>query len=131
MSRELLAIAKRAATTAATLLRGAQATSIRSKKNPRDIVTEWDVRAEDAIRGVLAETGFPILGEEAGESAGSGTMRWLVDPIDGTVNFSHGLPIWGISIAVELVETHEVVAGIVMAPALGWSFEAAKGEGAF
>lgn len=131
MSRELLAIAKRAATTAATLLRGAQATSIRSKGAPRDIVTEWDLRSEEAIRGVLAETGFPILGEEEGESGGAGTMRWLVDPIDGTVNFSHGLPIWGISIAAELVATHEVVAGIVMAPALGWSFEAAKGQGAF
>ena len=131
MSRELLAIAKRAATTAAELLRGAQVTSIRSKQNPRDIVTEWDIRSEEAIRGVLAETGFPILGEETGESSGSGAMRWLVDPIDGTVNFSHGLPIWGISIAVEVVSTHEVVAGIVVAPALGWSFEAAKGEGAF
>jgi myo-inositol-1(or 4)-monophosphatase len=131
MSRELLAIAKRAATTAAELLRGAQVTSIRSKKNPRDIVTEWDVRAEEAIRNVLAETGFPILGEEAGESSGSGSMRWLVDPIDGTVNFSHGLPLWGISIAVEVVATHQVVAGIVLAPALGWSFEAAAGQGAF
>lgn len=131
MSRELLAIAKRAATTAATLLRGARVETIRSKKSPRDIVTEWDLRAEEAIRGVLAETGFPILGEEAGESAGRGDMRWLVDPIDGTVNFSHGLPLWGISIAAEVVATHEVVAGIVMAPALGWSFEAAKGEGAF
>lgn len=131
MSRELLAIAKRAATTAATLLRGTQATSIRSKKNPRDIVTEWDLRSEEAIRNVLAETGFPILGEEEGESAGRGEYRWLVDPIDGTVNFSHGLPIWGISIAAEVVATHEVLAGIVMAPALGWSFEAAKGQGAF
>jgi myo-inositol-1(or 4)-monophosphatase len=130
MSRELLAIAKRAATTAATLLRGAQVTTIRSKGSPRDIVTEWDLRSEEAIRGVLSETGFPILGEEEGESGGVGAIRWLVDPIDGTVNFSHGLPIWGISIAAELVATHEVVAGIVMAPALGWSFEAAKGEGA-
>jgi myo-inositol-1(or 4)-monophosphatase len=131
MSRELLAVAKRAATTAATLLRGAHATSIRSKGSPRDIVTEWDLRSEEAIRGVLAETGFPILGEEGGETAGSGTIRWLVDPIDGTVNFSHGLPIWGISIAAELAATHEVIAGIVMAPALGWSFEAARGQGAF
>src|SRR6476469_8006080 len=121
MSKELLAIARRAATTAATLLRGASATSIRSKGNPRDIVTEWDVRSEDAIRGVLAESGFPILAEEAGESAGSdASMRWIVDPIDGTVNFSHGLPIWGISIAIEEVATRNVVAGIVMAPALGW-----------
>lgn len=132
MSRELLAIAKRAATTAAELLRGAEVTSIRSKGNPRDIVTEWDLRSEEAIRGVLAETGFPILGEETGQSQGrDATMRWLVDPIDGTVNFSHGLPIWGISIAVEVVATREVLAGIVLAPALGWSFEAAKGEGAF
>lgn len=134
MSRELLAIAKRAATTAAELLRGAQVTSIRSKRNPRDIVTEWDLRSEEAICSVLAETGFPIVGEETGESHGSdgnAAMRWLVDPIDGTVNFSHGLPIWGISIAVEVVATHSVVAGVVLAPALGWSFEAAKGEGAF
>jgi myo-inositol-1(or 4)-monophosphatase len=105
MSRELLAVAKRAATTAATLLRGAHATSIRSKGSPRDIVTEWDLRSEEAIRGVLAETGFPILGEEGGETAGSGTIRWLVDPIDGTVNFSHGLPIFAWSRAAGAMDT--------------------------
>ena len=130
--RELFDVAKRAVRTAADLLRGAQASDIRSKSNQFDLVTEWDLRSEEAIRGVLAETGLPILGEEGGGSGdvAPGQLRWLVDPIDGTVNFSHGLPIWSISIGLERVGS-DVELGIVLAPMLGWSFEAIKGQGAF
>jgi myo-inositol-1(or 4)-monophosphatase len=132
--RELLAIAKRAAATSAALLRGAHAEQISSKSNQFDLVTEWDVCSEEAIRGVLeTETGFPILGEEGGQSEGSRgahEMRWLVDPIDATVNFAHGLPIWSISIGLEQVGG-EVLLGVVVAPALGYSFEALRGHGAF
>jgi len=127
---ELLAAARAAATAAVELLRDVQPAQIRDKGNPRDLVTEWDVRSEELIRQVLTERtpGIPVLGEEGGQGAGSGARRWLVDPIDGTVNFSHGLPIWSVSIALEHADELEV--GVVAAPRLGWWFEASRGGGA-
>jgi len=137
----MIEYARAAARAAADLLRGAHATEIRGKTNPRDLVTEWDVRSEDAIREVLAGSGIPVLGEEGGgpaegpRASGLGIRpegeiheRWLVDPIDGTVNFAHGLPIWSISIALE--RAGQAVLGVVAAPALGWWFEAELGRGA-
>src|ERR1041385_3869313 len=135
--RELLEVARRAARTAADLLRDAHAEDIRSKSNEFDLVTEWDLRSEEAIRRVLGETGLPVLGEEDGETGATSELRWVVDPIDGTVNFSHGMPIWSIAIALERVlpagspVTSEVQLGLVAAPALGWCFEAVRGQGAF
>ena len=129
--KELLDTAIAAADAAAALLAGARAGDIRGKGNPRDLVTEWDLRSEELIRRVLEERmpGVAILGEEGGGDAGrmSGP-RWLVDPIDGTVNFAHGLPIWSISIAAEI--DNVTVAGVVIAPVLGWRFEAERGGGA-
>lgn len=133
----MLALAGKAARAAADVLRGAHASQITSKSNPRDLVTEWDPRSEETIREVLADSGFPVLGEEQGLGAGvaggtaTGTpaYRWLVDPIDGTVNFAHGHPIWAISIALEEVGVGPVV-GVVSAPVAGWWFEAARGDGA-
>lgn len=128
---ELLAVATRAARAAADLLHGAQATNIRGKTNPRDLITEWDLRSEQTVRAVLEPTGYPVLGEEGGQSGDApvGTRRWVVDPIDGTVNFAHGLPIWSISIALEDVGGPPLV-GVVAAPAAGWWFEATRGGGA-
>jgi myo-inositol-1(or 4)-monophosphatase len=127
---EALAAAAAAARAAAELLRDARPEDVRAKTNPRDLVTEWDLRSEEVIRRVLAERtpGIAVLGEEAGQGEGTGSQRWLVDPIDGTVNFAHGLPIWAISIALE--DAGEVAAGVVAAPALGWWFEARRGGGA-
>jgi myo-inositol-1(or 4)-monophosphatase len=135
---ELLAAARAAAQAACELLRDAQPQDVRAKGNPRDLVTEWDLRSEDVIRRVLAERtpGIAVLGEEAGqgdgqdEGQGDGPprQRWLVDPIDGTVNFAHGLPIWAVSIACE--DAGQVAAGVVAAPRLGWWFEASRGGGA-
>jgi myo-inositol-1(or 4)-monophosphatase len=128
----LLAAATAAARAAADLLAGASAAEIRGKTNPRDLVTEWDLRAEDTIRRVLGERapGIPMLGEETGErgAGAGGGLRWLVDPIDGTVNFAHGLPIWSVSIALE--DAGRPIVGVVFAPALGWWFEATEGGGA-
>jgi len=129
----MIEIARDAARKAAELLRGAHAADIRFKGNPRDLVTEWDVRSEECIRQILEPTGIPVLGEEGGESGTANARpdgaRWLVDPIDGTVNFSHGLPIWSIAIALET--RSGIALGVVYAPALGWWFEAAAGGGAF
>jgi myo-inositol-1(or 4)-monophosphatase len=133
---ELLAAARAAAQAASELLRDARPEDVRAKGNPRDLVTEWDLRSEDVIRRVLAERtpGITVLGEEAGAGDGAGGgdestgLRWLVDPIDGTVNFAHGLPIWAVSIACE--DAGQIAAGVVAAPQLGWWFEASRGGGA-
>jgi len=128
---DLLEVARAAAIAARDLLRTARPEHVRSKANPRDLVTEWDVRSEQAIRAVLDERapGIPVLGEEGGGDATSrGGMRWLVDPIDGTVNFAHGLPLWCVSIALE--DAGRPVVGVVVAPALDWWFEASLGGGA-
>jgi myo-inositol-1(or 4)-monophosphatase len=132
---ELLEAARAAARAASELLCDARPEDVRAKGNPRDLVTEWDLRSEELIRRVLGERtpGVPVLGEEAGQSGeagGEAGLRWLVDPIDGTVNFAHGLPIWAISIGLEDRSRGELVAGVVAAPRLGWWFEAAHGEGA-
>jgi myo-inositol-1(or 4)-monophosphatase len=133
----LLETARAAARAAADLLAGARPREIRGKTSPRDLVTEWDLRSEETIRRVLLERepGIPILGEEGGlgaaaaaAAAGAGGLRWLVDPIDGTVNFALGLPIWSISIGLE--DAGELLVGAVVAPALGWWFEAVRGGGA-
>jgi myo-inositol-1(or 4)-monophosphatase len=136
--QDLLQTARAAARAAADLLAGARPGEIRAKGSARDLVTEWDLRAEETIRRVLAERerGIPVLGEEGGlgappdgpgGTAGHG-LRWIVDPIDGTVNFAHGLPIWSVSIGLE--DAGELLVGVVVAPALGWWFEAVRGGGA-
>ena len=134
MTAEPLIAARAAARAASELLRNARPENIRAKGNPRDLVTEWDLRSEELIRRVLAEhtPGIPVLGEEAGQGAAVAgqavDQRWIVDPIDGTVNFAHGLPLWAISIALE--SAGRIEAGVVAAPQLGWWFEASRGGGA-
>ena len=124
---ELLELARRAARAASDLLRTARPEHIRGKSNAKDLVTEWDVRSEETIRNVLAPSGIPVLGEEQGGSRAGGA-HWLVDPIDGTVNFAHGLPLWCVSIALE--QDGDLTVGVVSAPLLGWWFEASRGGGA-
>ncbi|MEO6792061.1 MAG: inositol monophosphatase family protein [Ornithinibacter sp.] len=88
------------------------------KGGPHDLVTEHDLASERILRAALTDA-VPqsvVLGEEGGAS-GSGRVTWHVDPIDGTVNFSHGLPFWCISIAAAVDGV--VVAGVISAPALG------------
>ena len=128
---DLLETARVAARAASTLLAGARAADIRAKGNPRDLVTEWDLRSEEVIRTTLEQRapGISILAEEGGQSGAAQGMRWLVDPIDGTVNFAHGFPIWSVSIALEDQHQKPIV-GVVAAPALGWWFEASLGGGA-
>jgi myo-inositol-1(or 4)-monophosphatase len=125
----MLALAGKAARAAADVLRGAHASHIVGKANAKDLVTEWDPRSEETIREVLAVSGYAVLGEEGGQAEADTPYRWLVDPIDGTVNFAHGMPIWSISIALEEVGKGPLV-GVVHAPVVGWWFEACKGGGA-
>ncbi len=137
MSTELadaLDIARAVAAEAAALLTGAagKVGQVRSKSNPRDLVTEWDTRTEELIREQLGRhtPRIPILAEEAGASGGPvEELEWVVDPIDGTVNFAHGLPMFAVSIGLE--QRGQPVVGVVAAPALGWTFWGRRGGGAF
>ncbi len=99
-------------------------------KGPADIVTDMDTVAEDIITGALAER-FPdhaILAEESGLHPGS-DYRWLIDPLDGTVNYSHHWPHWAVSIALE--HRGDVQVAVVYAPSCGELYWAEKGQGAF
>jgi len=103
-----------------------------SRKGAGDFVTAADRKAEDVLKEELlgARPAYGWLGEETGETKGKDpTRRWIVDPLDGTTNFLHGLPHWSISIALE--HKGEVVAGVVFDPAKDEIFVAEKGQGAW
>lgn len=105
LEAELLALAERAARAAGAELtkrRGGELT-VHTKSTDTDPVSEADIAAEGAIRQVLAaeRPGDAILGEEGGHSAGESGLRWIVDPLDGTVNYLYGLPAFVVSVACE------------------------------
>ncbi|MBG0830796.1 inositol monophosphatase [Planomonospora sp. ID67723] len=101
-----------------------------TKSSPTDVVTALDRASEELIRARIKEArpDDAVLGEEGG-ATGDGRVRWIVDPIDGTVNFLYGLPDWAVSIAVEV--EGEIVAGVVNVVPRGEVFTAARGEGAW
>jgi myo-inositol-1(or 4)-monophosphatase len=92
-----------------------------------------DQRAEELITGriLAARPGDAIIAEEGGETAGgaSGVVRWVIDPLDGTVNYLYGLADWAVSIGAEV--SGQVVAGVVYAPQRGETFTATLGGGAW
>jgi myo-inositol-1(or 4)-monophosphatase len=99
-------------------------------KGEVDFVTEVDKEAERVIREELLGT-FPthgMLAEEGGELTGEGDARWIVDPLDGTTNYAHGLPIFCLSIALE--RAGEVVLGVVHDPMWEQTYVAERGGGA-
>lgn len=101
------------------------------KKGEIDLVTEADIQAEKTILETLTRA-FPrdsILSEEAGREARLPERLWIVDPLDGTINFAHGFPVFCISIALEA--EGEIVLGLVFNPLTSERFEAARGSGAF
>ena len=103
-----------------------------SVKGPANFVTAADHRAEEIVREELerARPGYGFLGEEGGVREGSDkTHRWIVDPLDGTLNFLHSIPHFAISIALEREGT--IIAGIVYNPANDELFTAERGKGAF
>src|SRR5690606_28153347 len=101
------------------------------EKAPRDLVTDADFASEQAVRRVVSEH-FPdhgILGEEA--PAMEQLQRpycWVVDPLDGTINYAHGLPCYGVSVAV--AHQGQLLAGVVFDPERNECFSAAAGKGA-
>ncbi len=103
-----------------------------SKKGPGDFVSRADRNAETIIRDALIEARptYGFLGEEGGEIEGEDpTRRWIVDPLDGTTNFLHGMPHWAVSIALE--HKGQIVAGVIYDPCKDELFFAEKGEGAW
>ena len=103
-----------------------------SLKGPANFVSAADRRAEETLHAELmkARPGYSFLGEEGGHREGADkTHTWIVDPLDGTTNFLHGIPQFAISIALERDET--VVAGLIYNPANEEMFIAERGKGAF
>ncbi|MEI6557813.1 MAG: inositol monophosphatase family protein [Rhodospirillaceae bacterium] len=103
-----------------------------SRKGPADFVSTADLKAEKAVKAELqkARPEFGFLMEESGAAEGRDKgSRWIVDPLDGTTNFLHGLPHWAVSIALE--REGEIVAGVVYEPVRDEMFWAEKGQGCF
>jgi len=104
-----------------------------SSKGPGDFVSRADIKAEQVLRDELMEArpNYGWLAEESGvEVKGADpTRRWIVDPLDGTTNFLHGLPHWAVSIALE--HKGEIVAAVVYDPTKDEMFVAEKGSGAW
>lgn len=127
-----LDIAVAAAQEAAAIHRGGRTGElrVRSKSTAIDLVTQVDLEAEAAIRRVL-HGHVPddvVLGEEEGGAAVPGGRRWVVDPLDGTLNYTHGFPYYCVSIALEVDGVVEV--GVVLDSARDELFCAVRGEGA-
>jgi myo-inositol-1(or 4)-monophosphatase len=129
----LLSLAVDVAREAAALVargRASAADSVDVKSSPVDVVTAVDRASEELIlsRLLAARPDDGVLGEEGADHVGTSGVRWVVDPIDGTVNFLYGLPAYAVSIAAEV--DGEVRAGVVLNAATGELFTATAGGGA-
>ncbi len=131
---ELLSVALDAARGAGDLLvsrRPRHVTVAATKSTPTDIVTEMDRASErllvETIRAARPFDGF--LGEEGASEPGTSGIVWVLDPIDGTVNYLYDQPSWAVSVAAEL--HGEAVVGVVLCPPLGETYTAVRGGGAF
>jgi len=125
---ELSAVAHEAAQAAAAELLprfGHRQQGIRAKSGPTDLVSDADLAAESAIRAVLARRrpDDAILGEEGGAS-GNGDLRWVIDPLDGTINFLFGVPQFAVSVACE--DRDGAVVGVVLDPIRQETFAATR-----
>lgn len=128
----LAEIALDVARTAAELVRGRAERGVAvadTKTSDTDVVTEADRASETLIRRLLRERrpDDAFLGEEGAEETGTSGVRWIIDPIDGTVNFLYGLPAYAVSIAAE--RDGEVVAGVVLNAVTGTEFVAHLADG--
>jgi myo-inositol-1(or 4)-monophosphatase len=105
--------------------------SVTNKDGINNLVTEVDTKSEAAILEIIKKE-FPdhyIVSEEVGELSSASDFKWVIDPIDGTVNFAHGIPICCVSIA--LLHHNKPIIGAVYNPMMNEFFFAEKGEGAF
>jgi len=131
LARHLAAAVRAAKLAGEVLMELRGKVTVERKSGHRDLVTEADRRAEAAIRQVLAAA-FPdhgILGEETGATPGRDDYRWIVDPLDGTTNYAHGMPLFATSIALE--RDGQLLVGVVHFPALNETYTAVRGRGAW
>ncbi|WP_411698251.1 inositol monophosphatase family protein [Conyzicola sp.] len=139
-NEELLSLARDIAITAGGLARRRRVEGVEvadHKSSPVDVVTLADRETETLIRSMLADArpndGF--LGEEGGAATGTSGLTWVVDPIDGTVNYLYGIPHWAVSVAVVEGDpdplTWRALAGCVTNPMTGEVYTATEGGGAF
>ena len=130
--RHLARVAEEVAVAAAQLVgeRGGRAEVAGTKSTPTDVVTHTDIASEEFIRHELLERcpGSSIVGEELADEHGLNDVEWIVDPIDGTINFLYDLPVVAVSIAAR--RGTDVVAGSVADVVRGEVFTAVRGEGA-
>lgn len=137
---ELVHLAERAARAAGALIRDERPEVVQvaaTKSSATDIVTVMDQRSEDLLREILlqARPSDGLLGEEDGGVPGTSGITWVVDPIDGTVNYLYGIPAYAVSVAAVRGDPwdphgHEVLAGCVHNPVTGDTFTAGRGAGA-
>jgi myo-inositol-1(or 4)-monophosphatase len=126
---DLLAVAHEAARAAGAELAsrfGRVQDGVRTKSGPTDPVSEADFAAERAVRSVLAarRPDDTVIGEEEGAVHGSSELRWVVDPLDGTVNFLFGIPMFAVSVACE--DSAGLLAGVVLDPVRDECFAATR-----
>jgi myo-inositol-1(or 4)-monophosphatase len=134
LTAELLELALDAARRAGALLRDGRPADLgvaATKSSPVDVVTEMDLASEKLITELITarRPGDGLLGEEGASTEGSSGVRWIIDPLDGTVNYLYGRPDWSVSIAAEY--RGETLVGVVEAPARGETAHAVRGGGAF
>ncbi len=135
---QFLSTSEKAARVAGDVLRQWRGRFDVREKGPADLVTDADLAAQEAIRDVVLSA-FPdheFLGEESdldkekpASEGDSEAYRWIVDPLDGTTNYVHGLPMYCVSVA--LTRGEKILAGTIYDPNLEECFTAAAGEGAF
>lgn len=135
MIQKILDTAIEAAKEAGAILREGYDTTFKidNKTGRNNLVTEYDIASEKAIISHIKKS-FPehrFLAEESGSTGNEDTneIMWVIDPLDGTVNFAHAIPIFSVSIAA--IQNGEILCGVIYQPLLDELFYAAKGMGAF
>ena len=132
LHHELLEVAWRAARAAGDLLMAGreQVLTITTKSTLTDVVTQMDTEAEALVVSTIlaARPDDGLLGEEGADRLGGTGVRWIVDPLDGTVNYLYGLPSWAVSIAAEVDGVVDVA--VVDVPRFAETFVAVRGQGA-
>ena len=132
LTAELLELAKRVGREAGELLQKRPTTfEVSTKSTAIDVVTQMDSQSETHIVSEIlkARPDDGIIGEEGSERTSKSGITWVIDPLDGTVNYLYGLPGWNVSIAAK--DSAGVVVGVVVAPTINSTWYASRGGGAF
>lgn len=104
-----------------------------SRKSHNEFVTNADLSSDKILREELmrARPDYSLTSEEGSDIQGTADFRWVIDPLDGTINFMHGFPNWAVSVALEKISSNEVIAGVTYDPVHNEMFLAEKGKGVY